>query len=203
MTRETRIGMLIGLLFIFAFGLVLSELNGRPPESATVLEAGADGIAAPQPHNLVPGVHHRIAREQPPQPQPNNPPPQADGQRYVIRDGDSLIGIARHFYGPDNDAAWMYIYQYNRQRIPNPDRLPVGTEILIPDLPAGAQPQPEPQPAYVEYKIRSGDTLTSIARRMLNDDSQRAIQKIYDANVDRLPNPDRLPVGTIIRIPRN
>ena len=142
MTRETRIGMLIGLLFIFAFGLVLSELYGpaQPPTTASVQDGGPDDFA-PAAENIQPRHVQRIHRRQP-QPQP----PQR--QRQVPRQTETR--------------------------------------------------QQQPQPTYFEYTVQTGDNLTTIARRFLQDDSRAAVARIYQANVDRLQSPDRLVVGEAI-----
>ncbi|MFP4353917.1 MAG: LysM peptidoglycan-binding domain-containing protein [Phycisphaerae bacterium] len=151
MTRETRIGMLIGLLFIFAFGLVLSELYGpaQAPRTASVQDTEPDGFA-PAPENIQPQHVRRIHRRQPQQRRVEAQPRQP--QRQV------------------------------------PDEQPR---------------QDQPRPSYFEYTIQTGDNLTTIARRFLRDDSRAAVARIYQANVDRLQSPDRLVVGTRIRIPRN
>jgi len=51
------------------------------------------------------------------------------------------------------------------------------------------------------YVVRRGDSLSKIARTMLKDDSPAAVQKIYNANKDKLKSPDHLPVGVELRIP--
>ncbi len=143
MTRETRIGMLIGLLFIFAFGLVLSELYGPEPEPTAASVTRTEGPDfSPIQDNQRPGHVDRILRRRRP-----------------------------------------------RRARPGASSADGGSE--------------DEGPSYVVYTIRSGDTLTSIARRLLGDGSRQAVRRIYQANVDRLPNPDRLVIGTKIRIPRN
>lgn len=56
-------------------------------------------------------------------------------QRYRIQDGDTLPKLARRFYG--DEERWRVIYEANRGRIADPDLLPIGTEIIIPDSPGG------------------------------------------------------------------
>ena len=51
------------------------------------------------------------------------------------------------------------------------------------------------------YVIRKGDSLGKIAREKLKDDSQASIRKLYNANKDKLRDPDNLPVGVKLEIP--
>ncbi len=51
------------------------------------------------------------------------------------------------------------------------------------------------------YVVRRGDSLTTIARKVLNDGSRASVLKLYDANRDKLKSPDHLPVGVTLRIP--
>jgi nucleoid-associated protein YgaU len=51
------------------------------------------------------------------------------------------------------------------------------------------------------YVVRQGDNLTGIARKTLNDSSQSAVMKIYNANRDKLSSPNVLPVGAELCIP--
>ena len=53
---------------------------------------------------------------------------------------------------------------------------------------------------YDEYQIQFGDTLSGISQKFLGTSSRYT--DIYNANQDRIDNPDRLRVGTAIRIPR-
>lgn len=53
---------------------------------------------------------------------------------------------------------------------------------------------------FEEYQIQFGDTLSGISQKFLGTSSRYT--DIYKANQDRIDNPDRLRVGTAIRIPR-
>ncbi len=56
--------------------------------------------------------------------------PAAGDQTYKVAKGDTLSKIAVKFYGHSN--AWKRIYDANRDKLPNPDRLVVGTVLTIP-----------------------------------------------------------------------
>lgn len=53
---------------------------------------------------------------------------------------------------------------------------------------------------FTEYTVKFGDTLSEISQRFLG--SQGRYKEIYEANKDRMANPDQLRVGKAIRIPR-
>ncbi len=50
--------------------------------------------------------------------------------RVKIAPGERLTLLAQKYYG--NKIFWVYIYDFNKSRIPDPDRVPTGMEILIP-----------------------------------------------------------------------
>lgn len=51
---------------------------------------------------------------------------------YTIRPGESLVRVALKFYG--NKKLWPYLVKHNKSIIKNPDNVPVGTTIQIPQL---------------------------------------------------------------------
>lgn len=51
---------------------------------------------------------------------------------HTMKEGESLIKVALHYYG--NKAMWTYIVKYNQKTIKNPDNVPYGTVIKIPEL---------------------------------------------------------------------
>jgi nucleoid-associated protein YgaU len=67
-------------------------------------------------------------------------------------------------------------------------------------LPAVLPGKPTPH-AERFYVVRPNDNLTKIAKRILRDDSHKAVMKIYNANRDKISDPDVLSVGTELRIP--
>lgn len=50
--------------------------------------------------------------------------------RVKIAPGERLTLLAQKYYG--NKIFWVYIYDFNKSKIPDPDRVPAGMEILIP-----------------------------------------------------------------------
>jgi LysM repeat protein len=135
----------------------------------------------------------------------------AQGSRtYTIRASDTLSEIAQRELG--THSRWRELVAAN----PGLDaaRLKVGTTIQIPagktDRPGASvarretalpptQPKavPAPAPPGRNYTIRGGDTLSAIAQRELGSESRW--REIAAANPSL--NPDKLMVGTQIRLP--
>ncbi len=56
--------------------------------------------------------------------------PATSGRTYTIERGDTLVAISRKLYG--SASHWRAIYDANRDRIPDPNALRIGTEIRLP-----------------------------------------------------------------------
>ncbi len=121
----------------------------------------------------------------PPQP---SPPPGAGTVRYTIRPRDTLSNIARRY-----DLTRAEIRRLNPGIETRPLR--VGDVIRLP-VGVGAPPPPPPPPPPVntlEYIVRPGDTIYSIARA-----NGMSVGQILELN-PRL-DPSRLRVGDVIRL---
>lgn len=146
---------------------------------------------------------------------------------YVIRPGDTLSSIAASELGSMGLADNIFLL--NRDVIANPDHLTIGTRIKLPPLvsetgrirteipPSGGMRQalsdsvaPAQVPAPVStvgavpegtrvYRIRPGDTLSSIALRFYGSSS--GWRFLYESNAATIPNPNQLVVGTEITVP--
>jgi LysM repeat protein len=73
---------------------------------------------------------------------------------------------------------------------------------------AGAQTQAAPaasapqRPAAMQtYTVQSGDTLSSIAKRLLGNAGD--YMEIYNANRDQLTDPDKIKPGQVLKIPQH
>jgi soluble lytic murein transglycosylase-like protein len=63
--------------------------------------------------------------------------------------------------------------------------------------PAAAPPAPTTRPRG--YTVQAGDTLTAIAAKTLGD--AHRWREIFEANRDRIDNPNAVSVGTVLRLP--
>jgi len=117
---------------------------------------------------------------------------------YTIQPGDTFSSIAVAEFG--SDRYWVDIAQANP--LVDPARLKVGQEIRLPsvyELREADEAVAAPSET-VEYTIRSGDSLSSIAGQFYGDPG--AWKRIWQTNRDQLgTDPDALKPGMIIRIP--
>lgn len=138
---------------------------------------------------------------------------------YTVKHGDTLGKIAKSQLG--NTNRHPEIFEANRDQLRNPNDLRIGMTLKIPvppgsETPAPVQPtpptqppiqptQPTPPPAepptqqFTEYTVRRGDSLGTIALRMLGNGDR--YEEIFDANRDKLKNPNALQPGMVLRIP--
>jgi nucleoid-associated protein YgaU len=52
------------------------------------------------------------------------------GRKYTVKSGDTLSKIAKEFYGNAND--YMKIFEANRDKLSDPNKIDVGQELVIP-----------------------------------------------------------------------
>jgi nucleoid-associated protein YgaU len=139
----------------------------------------------------------------------------ADARTHVIGAGDTLAILAEQYYGQQSYAG--YLVEVNPGL--NPNRLIVGTRILVPHTPGDtsvinpilATPKPpakRPAPATTAarpaasgetYTVQSGDSLWRIAKRSLGDESRW--REIFELNRNTLKSPDRLAIGQVLKLP--
>ena len=167
----------------------------RPPARTVMVH----GTWVPEPHA---GALPFSSGRPPPRPIPGRPPaldpshePPAPGpsptrklQVHTVRSGESLWKISARYLGRGD--RWQEIARANPGR--NLKRILPGMELHIPAR--GAAP---PTPVR-EHVVRRGETLSAIANKYYADGNWR---RIFNANRDRLKDPDRVPPGVRLKIP--
>lgn len=143
--------------------------------------------------------------------------PPATGKTYKVEAGDSLARISMKVYG--KEKYWRQIYEANKDKMSSPDDLlRVGTALAMPaiaDAPANdtvQAPKNDPPkevvkndppkndvPAKKTYKVKAGDTLSSIAKSQMGDANKW--RAIFTANKEKLASPDSLWEGLELQIP--
>lgn len=160
---------------------------------------------------------------------PTPPVAQIPLTRYDVKDGDTLYGIASKIYGQgglwekvrdynkDKLGSSGTIHKGVTLLLPPKEVLlgrpytpPAQTQpiqqaggLSNPSTFRGDQSAQQPPVAkptdFKEYVVRDGDTLTGIARKMLN--SGKRMNEIIEANKGTLADPESLTVGMKLRIP--
>jgi nucleoid-associated protein YgaU len=84
------------------------------------------------------------------------------------------------------------------------DRLKIGSPPGKAEAPTTAEAAPEPDSAELPtsqfYTVKSGDTLSKIAREFYGSAGKYPV--IFEANKPMLTNPDRIYPGQVLRIPK-
>jgi murein DD-endopeptidase MepM/ murein hydrolase activator NlpD len=166
----------------------------------------------------------------PPTPPPVDPPvtPPADDDHpklpsgykfveYTVKAGDTLQGIAEahgvlNGDGPDAAATgWMQVFGYNTDQLRNKHHIVPGMKLRIPvkdtTTPPPADPDVPDLPSgykFVEYTVKAGDTLYSIAKAhgVKNGGSvETGWKQVFHYNTDKIKNADRIEIGWKLRIP--
>ncbi len=133
----------------------------------------------------------------------------AGTQAHLVRPGESLSIISQRYYGTAKLTRDLAAFN----GLGDPDAVRAGQRLKIPALavltgripdavtpPAAQAEAAAERPASpASYRVRPGDTLSSIAGTLLH--SRGRWREIYDLNRDVLDDEDTLVAGTVIRLP--
>ena len=166
--------------------------------------------AAPPPDRFVMGTTQLTTVVDPslqPQPGPREAAVQAFVE-YTVAENDSMWTIAQESLG--DGTRWRLIARANPSV--DPDRLQVGQKLRVPtpqarrtvrlNRPIEINRQPARRAAATYHIIQAGETLSTISKRYYR--TANGWHRIHNANRDTIgSDPDRLKVGTRLRIPTN
>jgi nucleoid-associated protein YgaU len=127
---------------------------------------------------------------------------------YVVQPGDTLSRLAVRFLGSEKYLDQLMAVNPGV----DPRRLTVGQKLLVPKhltkkapqpvIPKPPEPKkepPAPKPPR-EYQVQSGDSFTSIAKKLYGD--PRKWEALFELNRDLVDgDPRHLRVGQVIRLP--
>lgn len=109
----------------------MAEVGNPTPEAGmNPVPADSTGVTPPDSASL---ATDSVVAE-PPVVEENHPEetPKSDILALItIKAGDRLASFAKQYYG--HKFFWVYIYQYNQDIISDPNNIPIGTELRIPD----------------------------------------------------------------------
>lgn len=133
--------IVLGIVYIVCLsGRTTVNRNWEPPMAEVgnpTPEAGMNSVPADST-GVTPSDSASLAADsvvaEPPVVEENQPEetPKSDILALVtIKAGDRLASFAKQYYG--HKFFWVYIYQYNQDIISDPNNIPIGTELRIPD----------------------------------------------------------------------
>lgn len=111
---------------------------------------------------------------------------------YSVKAGENLSVIAARF-----GKSWQALWDINRDKVSNPNRIYVGQELRVWQTEAPAVIAAPAATNVQTYTVKAGDTLSQIA-------ASHGITNwvlLWQANQVLVPNPDRINPGMVLRIP--
>lgn len=275
MTSDAKIGLLLGLVFIFLIAFVINglpsfnqktanseltmnmvSLSDKSPGIGTkerrVTEAlRASEMTKKQELPIGPAVEPNQKAEQtlaslpagnlvatapaaaetkelPPEPKPIAAESAEEQQTYVVAQGDSLVSIAKKFYGEKDgkkQANIMMIFESNKSELKSPKDLKVGQKIVIPQLAkqtdtdqllshpllektdsVGKRHEVSEKPktntassSTKDYTVKANDTLWKIAAEQLGNPSR--YKEIIKLNSELFKNKESVTAGMKLKLP--
>jgi nucleoid-associated protein YgaU len=129
MTNDAKLGLVAGLGLVIALAIMFSR-HDHPPEKPADEPVSMVGTPTSSAKPLAPAAA----------PSPATSPLRATatvhrGQNHTVKYGESLYSLARQYYG--DGKKYTEIYRVNRRIVTNPDYVPPGTVLFIPDLETG------------------------------------------------------------------
>ncbi|MEA3366739.1 MAG: LysM peptidoglycan-binding domain-containing protein [Planctomycetota bacterium] len=208
MGKETKFGLLVGVVFIVLFGVILGGRVGSAAGDHAPLPVGDSGdhqvivdtilgsddpLLVPVGRSLMMDDPSSVRMEQTGADPAEEPMPAPEGREPEASDPAEAALIGRLAFGPASVETPM--------PAPGPaDPRPQRDE--ADDASAGRPASPAPAaPRRPVHLVAKGETLTTIARRYYGADAARLWRRIWEANKDRLPDPDRLATGQSLVIP--
>jgi LysM repeat protein len=109
---------------------------------------------------------------------------------YTVEKGDTLMKIAFNTYG--DLYRWKSIYEANKDKIPDVNRLSAGTVLKVekPAAPVSLEQDGE------KYMIQPGDTLGKIANNVYGNQSRW--KEIWEKNKQLIHNPNKIFAGFFV-----
>jgi nucleoid-associated protein YgaU len=111
----------------------------------------------------------------------------------VNMEGDKLLIRATAPSGDLKNKVWDQI------KLVDPNYSDLIADIQAPAAAAAAAAGGAPTPAARTYTVQPGDSLSKISKEFYGDANK--YMKIFDANKDKLTDPDKVKVGTNLIIP--
>ena len=160
-------------------------------ESESVLPGGRDGFDFGGDPVTYQGAPRRSDGEG------SDPGPRDGAIRHKVRKGESLSSLSRTYYG--SISYWPRIARANGGL--SPEKMQVGMSLLIPPLGAEKKTSTSAQTtAPRKHIVKKNDSLVRISKQYYGTTSKW--RRIYDANREKISDPDVLKLGVCLVVPR-
>lgn len=126
MPNDAKFGLVVGVGLVIAVAVVFFRKD-LPGQKAAIDAKPAATAAAESPPNEVAPSQARVTPAQTAGLRRET----TSGRAHVIAEGETLFTIAQRYY--NDGARFIDIYKSNSDVIKNPDKLPVGATLVIPD----------------------------------------------------------------------
>jgi len=216
--RETKVGLLVGIIFIGLFGLILGGRAGLATQEHAALPIGESKV-----HGALARTIHRtidpFAQDETLDIHGSDTTPASDD--VVTGAGPLPVPESLPFKEPEfdenaepaepagtdgTDDFGLVAFLPERVKTPMGDPTPGGGEAEDAGGKVAFTHQPPPAPAEQEsrpvHTVRRGQTLTAIAREHYGKDGERLWRRIWEANKEAVPDPHRLAQGQKLVIPK-
>lgn len=107
---------------------------------------------------------------------------------YRVKKGDNLWRISSYQNIYNDPSQWPKIYQANRDKIKDPDLIYIGQRLFI--------------PPKTQHRVLKGENLFEIANYESIYNEPWEWRKIFQANRDKIKNPNRIYPGQLLVIPQ-
>jgi nucleoid-associated protein YgaU len=134
MPNDAKLGLVVGVALVIAVAVLF--FRKEAPAEGSAGEAAPAGIVRPIPPAPLPGGPVRTASAHPTA-ETKEAPSTEGARRHTVCEGDTLFSLARSYYG--HPERFGLIYDANRDVLHEPDPLPVGAVLVIPEPPAEDQ----------------------------------------------------------------
>ena len=203
MSRETKVGLLVGLVFIGLFGLILSFRAGSEAVEHANLPVGESqkhrAMARAVRHDVDPFIEHSVLDIASAGPRERGP----EG-REVLEERLPAPDSLRTAESPAaRTASEVGVIAVGPAEIATPVAETPDATSAEGRSPAAreAERAKEPAPSAPKYVVQANDSLTRIARRFYGAQGDRLWRRIYEANRSVLSDPHRLRPGQELVIP--
>ena len=217
MTRETKIGLLVGLAFIIVIGILLSDhmtSTTQPPQAAlaeTARNVGAS-VTAPAPTNPAPAPVNNVPPITPANPvltQVELRPPAApvQGPSSIPAPMNQIVVGGPAVVPQQQQQAPIAIRQTEPATVVQPPAQPTDPTRALEQwaqTTGGTTQPPAPTAASAkrEYVAEAGDNLSKLATKMLGANNKANRDAIVKANASLQKNPDLIVEGRKYTIPQ-